>query len=142
MEEKNINLAGIREQFKTMKAAGPQKQTQKDLVGELAGEIKDLMKMGYTLSQVLDVLNSNGMELKQSTLKNYLVGKGTGAASPCQDTPASAARPKRGRKSKADQKAEFIKEHKGQKTFFEKNENTQKPTTLESGVIAMDSDIV
>lgn len=69
---KNIKIDVIKEQFAKMKEAGPQVRSKKDLINDLAGDIKVLLKQGYTLKQILDVLQSNGLELKESTLKNYL----------------------------------------------------------------------
>lgn len=116
---KNIKIDVIKNEFAKMKEAGPQVRSKKDLINDLAGDIKALLKQGYTLKQILDVLQSNGLELKESTLKNYLTKaqvsnqtpKAPGSqpaedGSTIENTPAAPRRrrgSKKGKKGESDQ---------------------------------------
>lgn len=76
-----MDITAIKKQFETMKKAPPKQKSKKEIVAELADDIRGLLKSGYGIKDVLDVLRNNGLELQESTLKNYLSRAGAGAAS-------------------------------------------------------------
>lgn len=104
-------LAKIREGFEQMKAQPV--ATNRKIIAELAGEIRALLAEGYTQSQILQVLASNNVDLKPSTLRYYLgeapkeeplpARRKASSGAKAEATPARAAR---GAKNKGKAEAE------------------------------------
>lgn len=134
-----INIEAIKAQFADM-AANPQvSKSKKDLIADLAADIKQLVGLGYSIHQILGVLNSNGMGLKESTLKNYLVNasKRVSQAQP-ENTPAPPPPPsKKNRKKTAKPKTE-----KPQETAPSTPDTSADAQQVEDGQIVIASDSV
>lgn len=52
--------------------------TTAQLVERLQPQIKDAMSRGYSIKQVVELLNENGVKVTVSTFKTYLTGKKKG----------------------------------------------------------------
>lgn len=135
-----INIEAIKAQFADMVANPQVVKSKKDLIADLAADIKQLVGLGYSIPQILGVLNSNGMDLKESTLKNYLVNasKRVSQAQP-ENTPAPPPPPpsKKNRKKTAKPKTE-----KPQETAPTTPDTSADPQQVEDGQIVIASDSV
>lgn len=64
-------LDQLRKRFAALPPAPPSSLTARQIVHQLRGEIEHARSLGYTFDQIASQLNSGGVPLAPSTLRNY-----------------------------------------------------------------------
>lgn len=98
-----MSIENIKNNFEAMKAtkATNTKKTKKEIIEELADDIRALRKQGFSFAAILEVIKSNGESMTESTLKQYLKGarKPKKAKKPGRPSSAKASSAPQGKQS-------------------------------------------
>lgn len=93
-----INIDNIKKRIEEMKKKPPKQKSKREIIAELAVDIRALFKLGYSYREILDEFKLDGLNLQESTLKNYLskasVSPGLRPGSTEADTPPLPQTPK------------------------------------------------